>query len=106
MKNNNAALMTGMILTLLSLQGVAQTSGKALKVPAEMDNPAQAADSDTGLRVEEVRSKDRLNTVVIEHEASGVREYYNMDNDDEIYQDGGLIERGASRSWRLGGNKK
>ncbi len=107
MKKNATALMTGMALTLLSLQGFAQApeQPEKLKVPPKFDNPAEQLDSDTGLKVEETRYSDRLGSVSVQHGESGFRDYYDLNSSEEIYQDGSFIERGASRTWRLGGGK-
>lgn len=118
MKNLSTVLMAGLSTMLLSLTCTAQTSEtqSGLKVPPSLDQPGRAMeyndddtglmDDDTGLMVEELRYKDRLGKVTIQHGDDGIREYYDLQsNYDEIYQDGELIERGVPRTWRLGGGQ-
>ena len=113
MKNLTTVLVAGMSAMLLSVSCMAQTTDttetqSGLKVPPSLDQPERTIkvnDDDTGLTVEETRYKDRLGNVTIQHGEDGIREYYDLTNTDEIYQDGGLIERGATRTWRLGGGK-
>ncbi len=110
MKKLTTVLVAGMSTMLLSVSCVAQTTEtqSGLKVPPSLDQPERTTkydDGDTGLTVEETRYKDRLGNVTIQHGEDGIREYYDLTNTDEIYQDGGLIERGATRTWRLGGGK-
>lgn len=116
MKNLTTILVAGMSAMLLSVSCMAQTTEvteatetqSGLKVPPSLDQPERTTkynDGDTGLTVEETRYKDRLGNVTIQHGEDGIREYYDLTNTDEIYQDGGLIERGATRTWRLGGGK-
>lgn len=110
MKNLVTSLLAGLLTMLLSLSCMAQTSetqseSSGVKVPASLDQPERVVmpnDGGTGLTVEELRYKDRLGQVTIQHGDDGIRDYYDMTNSDEIYQDGGLVDRGATRYWRLG----
>ena len=56
----------------------------------------------TGLSVTEIRYKNRLDEVIVEHE-SGLREYYEFDDSRTVHQDGSISERGNLRKWRIGG---
>lgn len=110
MKKLTTNLVAGVSTMLLSLSCMAQTSEtqSGLKVPPSLDRPERVTiqnDGGTGLTVEELRYKDRLGKVTIQHGDDGIREYYDLTNTDEIYQDGELLDRGAMRSWRLGGGK-
>ena len=111
MKKPRLSLIGGVILLAVSAQSVAQNDGSAanpkqLKVPSDMDQPKAMPDSDTGLQVEELRYKDRLGSVSVEHGDTGVRDYYDLNRTDEIYQVGGMMEQSAMRTWRLGGGNK
>lgn len=62
-------------------------------------------DSQTGLKVEERRYENRLDGVTIERENSRVQDYYNLTDPDIERREGGILEGGAMRTWRLGGSK-
>ena len=115
-----ALSVAALSMLLFSASGLAQTSEaqSGLKVPPSLDQPqsqpqpqplpeltVKENDDGTGLTVEELRFNDRLGEVTIQHGEGGIREYYDMNRNDEIYQDGSLIDHGAMRSWRLGGGR-
>jgi len=111
MESSKFSLIGGVILLAVAAQSVAQSTGsvagsKQLKVPSDMDQPQAVPDSGTGLQVEELRYKDRLGSVTVEHGDTGVRDYYDLNRSNEIYQDGGMTEQRAMRTWRLGGGNK
>ena len=65
---------------------------------------SEQADADAGLTVTEIRYKNRLDEVIIEHGESGVREYYDIDDSRTFHQEGSISERGNLRKWRFGGD--
>lgn len=56
-----------------------------------------------GFLVEERRFENRLDSVTVERENSGVRDYFNLNDPDVERREGGIAEGSAMRTWRLGG---
>lgn len=70
----------------------------------EGEEPVSLSDQ-SGLEVKEWRSQDRLDGVSVKHK-SGLEDYYDLNDPDLKRREGGLLEGGAMRTWRLGGGKK
>ncbi len=105
MKKSKLNLIAGVVFLLAVPLVYAQTTpSSTVDEDTQSAAPAegQSADS-TGLTVEEVRIRDRLDRVVIQHGDDGLSEYYEFNDRDDIYQDGSLTERGVMRQWRIGG---
>ena len=96
-------LLGGVSLVFLT-PGFAQTTTE----PAVATDQQKASASDdqlvnpSGLLVEEIRIQNRLDRVVIQHGENGLSEYYDLRDSSEVYQDGGITERGLMRRWQLG----
>ena len=74
--------------------------------PASVENVTTPEDLGSGLVVEERRYENRLDSVTVERDDSGVQDYYDLNDTTIERRDGGISEQGAMRVWRLGtGNK-
>jgi hypothetical protein len=74
--------------------------------PPSFENITTPQDFDSGLVVEERRYENRLDGVTIEHQDSGLRDYYDLNDTTIERRDGGISEQSAMRVWRLGTGKK
>jgi len=74
--------------------------------PASFENITTPEDLGSGLVVEERRYENRLDSVTIERDNSGVQDYYDLNDTTIERRDGGISEQGAMRVWRLGTGKK
>ena len=83
----------------------ASTEGQDLVLPRFEDATALTNDQ-TGLRVEERRFENRLDSVTVHRGEDGLQDHYNLNDPDIERRDGGIVEGGAMRTWRLGGRKK
>lgn len=105
MKKSVLILALGMIPFVFLHPVLAQTSedpaleNDAQKAPVADDNMVD----ETGIKVKEIRIRNRLDQVIIQRGEGGLSEYYDFGGADEIYQDGSLTERGVLRQWRIGG---
>jgi len=74
--------------------------------PPSFENITTSDDLDSGLVVEERRYENRLDSVTVEHQDSGLRDYYDLNDTTIERRDGGIAEQSAMRVWRLGTGKK
>lgn len=96
-------LLGGASLVFLT-PGFSQTTTEQA-VATDQQNASASDDrlvNSSGLLVEEIRIQNRLDRVVIQHGENGLSEYYDLRNSSEVYQDGGITERGLMRRWQLG----
>ena len=105
MNKHKLLLLLGMI-SLGAEQAMAQQQVPEEAVDAEKLPPVRdqivVKDAETGLNVTEIRYKNRLDEVIVEHGEGGVREYYDFDDARTMHNDGSITERGLLRKWRLG----
>jgi len=110
MSKRKAILVAGVMSTIWCASVVAQTAqapvpeGEA-PPPPRFEEVTTPRDLESGLQVEERRYENRLDGVTVEHQQSGLREYYNLNDPDIERRDGGIAEGSAMRTWRLGGSK-
>lgn len=86
---------------------IAQTEQGATS-KAEQAKAARAKDQaqkSSAITVEEIRIRNRLDRVILQHGENGPSEYYEMGNAKQIFSDGGLTERGVMRRWHFGDKK-
>ena len=62
--------------------------------------------AESGLTVEEMRFENRLDGFSVRHDDSAVVDYYDLSDPDVQRREGGIQERGAMRTWRIGIGKK
>ena len=75
---------------------------KDVPPPPRFESAETLRDAESGLHVEERRYENRLDGVTVEHQKSGLRDYYDLNDPDIERRDGGIAENGAMRTWRLG----
>jgi len=112
MNRNSLILVSSLVATSWCVPLLAQTGQPASTKPdvtsTEIEEPTSLdakLDEQTGLQVEERRFDNRLDGVTVQHGDKGVKDYYNLSDPDVERRDGGIIEEGAMRTWRLGGFK-
>jgi hypothetical protein len=71
--------------------------------PSQFEDEILVRTAPAGFQVEERRFENRLDSVTVERENSGVRDYFNLSDPDVERRQGGIAEGGAMRTWRLGG---
>jgi hypothetical protein len=87
---------------------IAQTGQPAVpdgKVPPspQFEEETILKTAPTGFQIEERRYENRLDSVTVERENSGVRDHFNFNDPDVERRAGGIAEGSAMRTWRLGG---
>ena len=103
------SVLTGCLLgLLLSPAAIAQSEQPAAQfeqVPSATEDRFNTQGLDSGLAVEERRFDNRLDGVTVRHKDSSVVDYYDLSDPDIQRREGGIIEGGAMRTWRLGTGK-
>lgn len=111
MSNKRSILVTGIVSSVWCFSVLAQTAQPTLlegevPPPPKFEDVTIPIDNESGLQVEERRYENRLDGVTVEHQNTGLRDYYNFSDPDIERRDGGIVEGSAMRTWRLGGGKK
>jgi len=108
--NKSRLILIGYLLgSVWALPVLAQTAEPATSnkevPPASFENITTPEDLGSGLVVEERRYENRLDSVTVERDDSGVQDYYDLNDTTIERRDGGISEQGAMRVWRLGTGK-
>ncbi len=109
--NRSIAILVAGILSsawcgsVMAQTGQTSTPEGEVPPPPRFEEVTTSRDEESGLKVEERRYENRLDGVTVEHQQSGLREYYNLNDPDVERRDGGIAEGSAMRTWRLGGGK-
>ncbi len=107
MNKNTSILLAALASSVWCFPLLAQTEQSKGEVPPppKFEDVTTTQDSESNFQVEERRFENRLDSVKIEHQNSGVRDYYDLNDPGIERREGGISEQGAMRTWRFGGNK-
>ena len=105
MNKSRSRLAVGVVSLIASFSLMAQSEQPDNQVPPppKFEGSALSKDQQSGMDVEERRFENRLDGVTIQHSGKGPTDYYNLSDPDIERRDGGIAERSAMRTWRLGG---
>ena len=107
MNKNTSILFAALAGSLWCFPLLAQTAQPEGEVPPppQLKDVTTTQDTESGFHVEERRFENRLDSVKVEHQNSGVRDYYDLNDPGIERRTGGISEQGAMRTWRFGGSK-
>jgi len=107
MNKSTSILLAGLVGSAWCFPALAQTEQPDAEVPPppRIEDVTTSRDTASDLQVEERRYENRLDGVTVEHQKSGLKDYYDLNDPGIERRNGGIVENDAMRVWRLGTGK-